>query len=157
MYFIYPAGAASDLLMQLAMGSALHLCICSAGVLFRHFVTAMKYQDKKHLWRKGFILAYSYITWSTIEEVETGTLTGQGLRGRSRCRGYGGVLFIHLYITAYSACSLITPGITSPGDTTHSDLGLPTSTINQENVPQACPYANLLETIFSVVRLHLLK
>ena len=38
------------------------------------------------------------------------------------------------------------------GDTTQSDLGLPTSVINQENAPQTCLWDNTMET-FSQLKL----
>ena len=75
MYSIYPVGAVSDLLMLLAMGSALHLCICSAGVLFKDFVTVMKHHDKKQLMEER---VYSPIIYGT-----QGRSSGQELGGRN--------------------------------------------------------------------------
>lgn len=115
MYFICPAASSSDLLMLLVTGSASHLGICSAGIIFRDFITVIKYHDEKQLIEERvYFLAYSSIAQSIIKEVEAGTQTGQGPGGRSRCRGRGGMLLYRLAHHSCSACSQIASRITSP-------------------------------------------
>jgi hypothetical protein len=67
--------------------------------------------------------------------------------GRIWCRGHEGVLFTGLLLVAPSACFLIEPKTTSPEVSSFTIGWIPTSIINQENVPQSSLEANLMEAV----------
>lgn len=58
-----------------------------------------------------------------------------------------GMLPIVLFLLACSACFLIHQKTDGPGVATYSELDLPTSIINPENIPQTYSQANLIGTI----------
>lgn len=59
----------------------------------------------------------------------------------------GGTLFTGFFPLACSACFIIQPGTTGPrSGTTHSELGSPTSIINQDNTSDY-PQVSLMEAI----------
>jgi hypothetical protein len=101
-------------------------------------LAVIKYHEQKQLGGESVYFTYSS-TLQSISGVGLGK-SGQDPRGRSWCRGHGRMLLTGLLIMACSACLLIEPRTTSPGDgTAHSGLGPLTTIINQETAPQACP------------------
>lgn len=64
-------------------------------------------------------------------------------RGRHWCRNHEG----NCLLACSSLLSYILQDHLPRGGPTHSGLGLSTSIINQENVPQSCPQAGLIEAI----------
>ena len=69
---------------------------------------------KSKLVRKGLILLILPYRYSSSKAVRVGTQAGQEPRGRSWCRGRGGVLPNDLFLMTCSACCLIKPRTTSP-------------------------------------------
>lgn len=85
---------------------------------------------KSNSGRKGLILFYVSTSQSWSREVGAGRQTEQELGVRSWCGDHGGVLLTSLLLIACSACFQNHLPRHGPA---RSELGPPTSTVNQEN------------------------
>lgn len=110
-----------------------------------HSTPEIKHQDQKHLEEEWVYLVYSWFT------VHCEGKSGQGPGGRNwSCLLTGSLWFTQLsfiYIYRY----IYIPELCAQGGTALSGLGPPKSIINQENAPQTCLEANLMEA-FSQLR-----
>jgi hypothetical protein len=70
---------------------------------------------RSKLGEKGLFSLHFHIADHHQKRARTGTHTGYEPRGRSWCRGHGGMLLTGLLPLACSACFLIEPRTTSPG------------------------------------------
>lgn len=97
---------------------------------------------KIHVWRKGFFWLTVQNHCSSLKEVRTGTEIGQEPGTQRWYRGHGRLLFISLFIMAYSSCFLIKPRTTYP-ETLHNGLGPPHQSLNKK-----MPYRLVYSFIF---------
>jgi len=101
---------------------------------------------KSTLWGKEFISVSRSTTQFIIE----------GSQGRNWSRGHRETLLTGLFIVICSAfLSHSTQKHHPRGDTTHSALGPPPSTLNQEKWPQACPHTSLVGALSSLFKMTL--
>lgn len=103
---------------------------------------------KSNVGRKELSLLHRLQLITEGSQSRTSSRTG----GRTGGRGWRGKLFADLFLMTYSDCFQMHPGpLPHECVTIYNRLSLHLSIISQENLPQACPQANLSGT-FSQLR-----